>query len=125
MLPSIQNGAKLKTLRLDAESRAKLVRGDVVAFRYPKDPSKGYIKRIIALPGETVEIEKGEVLVNGTRLAEPYVASKFNLSQRSQASETVPEHSYYVLGDNRDNSSDSRIWGFVPEELVYAKIVSQ
>lgn len=125
MLPSIKSGDKLKTLRLDAQARAKLVRGDVVAFRYPRDPSKGYIKRIIALPGETVESEKGQVLVNGTKLSEPYVSPEFNLSQQSQPSMTVPQQSYYVLGDNRDNSSDSRIWGFVPEELVYAKIVNQ
>jgi signal peptidase I len=124
MLPSIHNGDRLKTIRLNGESRTKLVRGDIVAFRYPKDPTKGYIKRIIALPGEIVEIQKGAVLVNGTQLSEPYVASKFNAAQRSEPAVRVPERSYYVLGDNRDNSNDSRIWGFLPENLVYAKIVS-
>src|SRR6267142_5345839 len=123
MLPTIQNGQRLKTIRLDSQSRTKLARGDIVAFWFPKDPAKSYMKRIVALPGETVEIQKGEVWVNGTKLSEPYVAPKFNMSLRPYTPVTVPLHSYYVLGDNRDNSSDSRLWGFVPEHLIYAKVV--
>jgi len=124
MLPTIKNGDKLQTMMLNAESRAKLVRGDIIAFRYPKDPSKSYIKRLIGLPGDTVEIQKGEVWVNGTKLLEPYVDPKFNVSQRSLPSVSIPQQAYYVLGDNRDNSNDSRIWGSVPAGLVYAKTVS-
>jgi len=123
MLPTIKDGDKLQTMMLNAESRAKLVRGEIVAFRYPKDPSKGYIKRLIGLPGDTVEIQKGEVWVNGTRLVEPYVDPKFNMAQRSLPPVSIPRQAYYVLGDNRDNSNDSRIWGLVPAELVYAKAV--
>jgi signal peptidase I len=123
MLPNIQNGQRLKTSRLDSTSRARLLRGDIIAFRFPKDPSKSYIKRVVALPGETVEIQKGEVWVNGAKLSEPYVAPQFNLSLRPYIPVTVPQHAYYVLGDNRDISSDSRLWGFVPEELIYAKVV--
>jgi signal peptidase I len=83
MLPTIQNGQRLKTIRLDAQSRAKLSRGDIIAFLFPEDTSKFYIKRVIALPGETVEIRKAEVWVNGLKLSEPYVAPKFNMSSRS------------------------------------------
>jgi signal peptidase I len=124
MLPTIKNGEKLSTEKLDAELKAKLARGDIVVFKYPKDPSKGYIKRVIGLPGDTVEMRTGEVWVNGSRLSEPYVDSKMNLSQRSQPAVVVPARSYYVMGDNRDNSSDSRSWGVVPDELLISKVVN-
>jgi signal peptidase I len=125
MLPSIKNGQKLKAKKIDSESKSTLTRGDILVFKYPKDPSKGYIKRLIGLPGDRVEIQAGEVWVNGSKLSEPYVDSKMNISQRSQPSVVVPARSYYLLGDNRDNSSDSRIWGFVPEELLIAKVVNE
>jgi signal peptidase I len=125
MLPTIKNGERLHTEKLDAESKVKLARGDILVFKYPKDPSKGYIKRLIGLPGDTVEIRVGEVWVNESKLSEPYVDSKMNLSQRSQPAVVVPARSYYVMGDNRDNSSDSRFWGVVPEELLIAKVVNQ
>lgn len=125
MLPTIKNAQKLYVEKLDAESQIKLARGDILVFKYPEDPSKGYIKRLIGLPGDKVEIQAGEVWVNGSKLSEPYVDSKMNLSQRSQPLVVVPARSYYVLGDNRDNSSDSRIWGFVPEELLIAKVVNE
>jgi signal peptidase I len=125
MLPSIKNGQKLQTKKIDAESLSKLTRGDIIVFKYPKDPSKGYIKRLIGLPDDTVEIQAGEVLVNGSKLSEPYVDAKMNLSHRSQPPMVVPARSYYVLGDNRDNSSDSRIWGFVPEDFLIAKVVNE
>ena len=73
-------------------------------------------------PG-TLNAITGEVWLNGVKLDEPYVSSHLNLSQRSQALVTVPAHGYYVLGDNRDNSNDSRMWGAVPEELIVAKVV--
>jgi signal peptidase I len=125
MLPTIKNGERLHTKKLDAESKVKLARGDILVFKYPKDPTKGYIKRLIGLPGDTVEIRVGEVWVNDSKLSEPYVDSKMNLSQRSQPAVVVPARSYYVVGDNRDNSSDSRFWGVVPEELLIAKVVNQ
>jgi signal peptidase I len=123
MLPTIQNGQKLSITRLDLDARNKLVRGDIVAFRYPKDQSKWYIKRVIALPGESVEVLEGKILVNANLLKEPYVDPKLNGSRASYPSIIVPPRSYYVLGDNRDNSSDSRSWGVVPEGLVYAKVI--
>jgi signal peptidase I len=123
MLPTIKNGQRLDVEKLDAESTAKLVRGDIIVFKYPEDPLKGYIKRLIGLPGDTVEIRGNEVWVNGSKLEEPYVRTALNLSHRSRPPIVVPAKSYYVLGDNRDNSSDSRIWGFVPEHLLIAKVL--
>jgi signal peptidase I len=125
MLPSIKNGQKLTARRMDAAVRASLARRDILIFKYPGDPSKFYIKRLIGMPGERIEIRAGQVLVNGIKLSEPYVDSKLNLSHRSQPPVVVPARSYYVLGDNRDSSSDSRIWGFVPEELLIAKVINQ
>ena len=125
MLPSLKNGQRLYVEQFDAKTQRKLARGDILVFKYPKDPSKGYIKRLISLPGDKVEIQAGEVWVNGSKLSEPYVDSKMNLSLTSQPTVLVPTSSYYVLGDNRDNSSDSRSWGFVPEELLIAKVVNE
>jgi len=88
-------------------------RGDVVVFRFPRDPERDFIKRIIGVPGDTVEIVNGSVYVNGVLLNESYVTGD---SRSDHERTVVPEKSYFVLGDNRSNSSDSRSWGFVPEE---------
>lgn len=125
MLPSIKNGQKLHTKRIGPELRSGLRRGDILVFKYPEDPSKFYIKRLIGMPGETVEIQAGQLLVNGIKLPEPYIDAKLNLSRRVHSAVVVPARSYYVLGDNRDNSSDSRIWGFVPEELLISKVFNE
>ena len=124
MLPSFKDGQSVKVKRFDRFEEPDLKRGDVVAFLFPDDPSKSYVKRLIGMPGDTVEIREGKVIVNGQELDEPYVDSRLNLSHRSQQLVYVRPNYYYVLGDNRDNSSDSRIWGLVPERYVYAKIVS-
>jgi signal peptidase I len=124
MLPNFKEGQRLKVKRFDRFEEPDVKRGDVVVFLFPDDPSKSYIKRLIGLSGDTVEIREGKVIVNGQELDEPYVDSRFNQSHRSQQSIYVRPNYYYVLGDNRDNSSDSRIWGLVPERYVYAKVVS-
>lgn len=124
MLPSFKEGQRVKIQRLNRFEEPDLKRGDVVVFLFPDDPSKYYIKRLIGLSGETVEIRERKVIVNGQELDEPYVDSRLNLSHRSQEPIFVRPNYYYVLGDNRDNSSDSRIWGLVPERYVYAKVVS-
>jgi len=125
MLPTIRNGQQLQSIQLGAQSRAGLARGDIVAFGYPAAPSKIYIKRLIALPGEMVEIQQGSVLINRNRIPEPYLDHRFNLSQESWPAIIVPPHTYYFLGDNRDASSDSRILGVIPEEMVFAKIITR
>jgi len=95
-------------------------RGDVIVFRYPRDPDRDFIKRVIAMPGDTVRIDKGEVYVNRARLMEPYIDDepRYDFSEQ-----VVPPRSYFVLGDNRNNSFDSHAWGFVPEENIIGQAV--
>lgn len=92
--------------------------GDVIAFTYPVDTSKGFVKRVIGLPGDIIELDKGQVIRNGEALDEPYVV---NNDGRSIEPVTVPEGTYYVLGDNRPISNDSRNWGFVAEEFIIGR----
>ena len=124
MLPNFKDGQLLKIKRFDRFEEPDLNRGDVVVFLFPDDPSASYVKRLIGLSGDTVQIHEGKVIVNGQELDEPYVDSRFNQSHRSQEPIVVRPNYYYVLGDNRDNSSDSRIWGLVPERYIYGKVVS-
>ena len=100
-------------------------RGDVVVFRYPLDPSLDFIKRIIALPGDTVQGISKDIYVNGKRLKEPYIQHIDNfilpayISPRDNFGPLrVPKDSYFAMGDNRDNSKDSRFWGFVPRQNI-------
>jgi signal peptidase I len=101
---------------------AKLQRGDIVFYRYPKDESKYYIHRIVGMPGEDLEFSPGKVSVNGNDLVEPYIDPKLNVSNRSETV-TVPAGNYLVLGDNRDNSNDSRFQGPLPARYIEAKYV--
>ncbi len=95
-------------------------RGEVIIFHFPRDPSRDFVKRVIGEPGDTVEIKRGTVLVNGEALQEPYInASK--PYQGSMAPFHVGENEYFVLGDNRRASNDSRDWGAVPAENIIGK----
>lgn len=103
-------------------------RGDVVVFRYPLDPNLDFIKRIIALPGDTVQGINKDIYVNGKRLQEPYIQHIDNfvlpayISPRDNFGPLrVPKDSYFAMGDNRDNSKDSRFWGFVPRHNIKGK----
>jgi signal peptidase I len=102
-----------------------IARGDTVVFWYPQDPAKSYIKRVIGIPGDKVRIDGGEVYVNGVHLDEDYVPqeNRDHVSWRDGREETVPADKYFVLGDHRNSSSDSRAWGFVPRESIYGKAV--
>src|SRR6266511_1469655 len=106
-------------------------RGDVLVFKYPDEPERDFIKRVIGLPGETIELKAKKVYVGGQPLDEPYVHF---LEPASDAQEitsydvrerygpvTVPPNQYFVMGDNRDNSQDSRYWGFLPRENIKGK----
>lgn len=98
-------------------------RGDVVVFLYPEDVSRRFIKRVIGLPGDTVEVRNGKVRVNGRVLQETYVDKHYIRPNENIQKETVPEHCYYVLGDHRSVSSDSRNGWFVPRENIIGKAV--
>ncbi|MFL6450277.1 MAG: signal peptidase I [Bryobacteraceae bacterium] len=97
-------------------------RGDTVVFWFPEDTTKSYIKRVIGLPGDTVEVEDGYVLINGTKLVENYVPREYR-DDRSYSKRVVPPDEYFVLGDHRVSSNDSRAWGFVPRNYIYGKAV--
>ena len=97
-------------------------RGDVVVFKFPIDPSKSYIKRVVGLPGETVEILDGTVHLNGAPYRERYVLPRYR-DRGSYPQIVVPEGEYYVLGDHRNTSNDSRTWGTVAQAYVTGKAV--
>lgn len=97
-------------------------RGDVVVFHYPRDPEKSYIKRVIGLPGDRIYIDRGRVYVNGKDLRESYVPEEFR-DTRSMAEMVVPEDTYFMMGDHRSISSDSREFGPVDRDLIYGKAV--
>ena len=106
-------------------------RGDVIVFKYPEEPERDFIKRVIGLPGETIEVRRKRVYINGSPLEESYAHYLQPAAESTEASEvtsfdvrerygpvTVPPNQYFVMGDNRDNSQDSRYWGFLPRENV-------
>jgi signal peptidase I len=109
-------------------------RGDVLVFKYPVEPDRDFIKRVIGLPGETLELREKKVYINGKPLDEPYVhflqapstggelseVTSFDVRER-YGPVTVPPNQYFMMGDNRDNSQDSRYWGFMPRENVKGK----
>ncbi|HUB34364.1 MAG TPA: signal peptidase I [Bryobacteraceae bacterium] len=100
-------------------------RGDTVVFWYPQDTTKSYIKRVIGLPGDRIRIQDGEVYVDGRQLVEDYVPEEFRdyTSWHDGQEQTVPAGRYFVLGDHRNQSSDSRMWGYVPRANIYGKAV--
>ena len=97
-------------------------RGDMVVFWFPADPSKSYIKRVVGLPGDTVELDRGTVVLNGRRLEEDYVPEAYR-DHQSYPRTAVPADHYYVLGDHRNSSNDSRVWGPVHRRHIYGKAV--
>jgi signal peptidase I len=99
---------------------ADIGRGDTVVFWFPGDPSKSYIKRVIGAPGDTIEVIEGKVIVNGRALPEPYVPDEYR-DHVSMPRSVVPADQYFVLGDHRSSSNDSRMWGMVPRRYIYGK----
>jgi signal peptidase I len=108
-----------------------ITRGDIIVFKYPEEPERDFIKRVIGLPGETLEVRAKKVYINGQPLDEPYVhflqpASHYQEYTSADLRErygpvTVPDGHYFMMGDNRDNSQDSRYWGFMPKGHIKGK----
>jgi signal peptidase I len=119
MLPNLEDQDRLFINKI-AFRVGDIHRGDVVVFEYPRDHTKSYIKRVIGLPGDRVAIDHGVVLVNGQRLDEPYVPARFT-DDHSQPEMTIPASEYFVMGDYRSISSDSRDFGPVERDLIYGK----
>jgi signal peptidase I len=142
MQPTLEGGQyllvnKLVYLRMDQDRLSRMMpfwsvtsgeqsfavhpprRGEVIVFHFPRDPSRDFVKRVIGVPGDTVEIRNGMVMVNGQVLDEPYLTS---LDNSSMSRVTIGEGEYFVLGDNRRGSNDSRNWGTVPEVNILGKV---
>lgn len=103
----------------------KLMRGDVIVFKYPEDPKRDFIKRLIAFPGETVTINEGGVYINGKKIEDRKILNQYYYNRGDYGAKgqvvQVPEDYYFVLGDNSASSMDSRFWGFVPETYLVGK----
>lgn len=119
MVPMLQDQDRLFINKL-AYRVGEVRQNDVVVFRYPRDTTKSYIKRVIALPGDRLRIDHGRVYVNGARLLEPYVPARYQ-DERSQPEMQIPADEYFVMGDHRSISSDSRDFGPVDRPLIYGK----
>ena len=135
MLPTIQIGDHILTNKMAYDFKLPFTevsltktgepkRGDVMVFIYPKDESINFVKRVIGLPGETLKIENNRLYINDEEVDENYLPSAArNLIYQHQFEITIPENMYFVMGDNRENSLDSRYWGFVPRKNVKGKAI--
>jgi signal peptidase I len=121
MMPSLQDQERIFVNKL-VYRLEPIQRGDIVVFRYPRDPSKSFIKRVIGLAGDHIRIDEGRVYVNGRRLEEDYVPQVYE-DLRSYPEIVVPPDSYFVLGDHRSLSNDSRDFGPVNQSYIYGKAV--
>jgi signal peptidase I len=121
MMPSLEDQERIFVNKL-VYRLEPIERGDIVVFRYPRDPSKSFIKRVIGLAGDHIRIDEGRVYVNGKRLDEDYVPQVYE-DLRSYPEIIVPPDSYFVLGDHRSLSNDSRDFGPVNQNYIYGKAV--
>jgi signal peptidase I len=123
MMPSLYDQERLFINQFSYKfGLGDIKRGDTVVFWYPEDTTKSYIKRVIGLPGDTVAVQDGYVIVNGKRLVENYIPPEYR-DDRPYPPTVVPPNEYFVLGDHRISSNDSRAWGFVPRNYIYGKAV--
>jgi len=127
MQPRLENDERIfvNKFKYNFES---IQRGDIIVFWYPEDPTKSFIKRVIGLPGENIDMDAlGRITINGQPIEEPYLAPERNREARHKWSlidnqfKRIKAHYYFVMGDNRDYSNDSRSWGQVPEKYIYGK----
>ncbi|GAB4544057.1 MAG: signal peptidase I [Anaerolineales bacterium] len=118
MRPTLEDGEFVLVSKLNYRF-GEVERGDIVVFHYPLDPKQELIKRVIGTPGDAVKIENGSVTVNGQTLQEPYIAA----APLYSGEWTVPDGNLFVLGDNRNDSSDSHVWQFLPMENLVGKAI--
>lgn len=116
MIPTLEPGDRVLVLKFwYSLPKVSPKHGQIVVFKYPLDPRRDFVKRVIGLPGDTVEFRSGTVYVNGVELLEPYVK---NHDTYTSPAVVVPDNSYLCLGDNRPNSLDGRFWGFIPSNFL-------
>jgi signal peptidase I len=129
MLPRLENDERIFVNKFKYNFEP-IERGEIVVFWFPDDPTKSFIKRVIGLPGETIDIDPlGHVTINGLPIDESYLAPERNQHPREKWAQVqghsdwkyIKQHYYFVMGDNRDASNDSRSWGLVPEKYIYGK----
>jgi signal peptidase I len=118
MIPTLEDGEFVLVSKLNYRF-GDVERGDIIVFHYPMDPEQELIKRVIGLPGDTINVQNGIVSVNGQSLEEPYIAAAPAYSGEWM----VPDGHLFVLGDNRNDSSDSHSWGYLPFDKVVGKAV--
>jgi signal peptidase I len=123
MMPSLYDHERLFINQFSYKfGLGNIQRGDTVVFWYPGEPTTSYIKRVIGLPGDTVSVDDGYVIVNGKKLIENYIPPEYR-DDRSYPAIVIPPNQYFVLGDHRISSNDSRTWGLVPKNYIYGKAV--
>jgi len=131
MQPRLENDERIFVNKFEY-TFTSIKRGDIIVFWFPDDPTKSFIKRVIGLPDDSIDMDAGgHIMINGQPVEEPYLAPERNQAARSrwnQGPYTTPGHQvrvkphyYFVMGDNRDASNDSRSWGLVPEKYIYGK----
>ena len=130
MQPRLENDERIFVNKFEYNF-TQIERGDIIVFWFPDDPTKSFIKRVIGLPDDTVDMDpSGRLMINGQPKDEPYLAPERNQAARSRWNQSqftsgqkvrVKDHYYLVMGDNRDHSNDSRSWGLVPEKYIYGK----
>jgi len=118
MIPTLEDGEFVLVSKINYQF-GDVERGDIVVFHFPMDPEQELIKRVMGLPGDTIVVQNGQVSVNGLVLNEPYIAA----APAYSGEWTVPDGQLFVLGDNRNDSSDSHSWGYLPLEKVVGKAV--
>src|SRR5437868_14376908 len=121
MMPSLDDQERIFVNKF-VYHMERIQRGDIVVFHYPRDPSKSFIKRVIGLAGDHIRIDAGQVFVNGQSLEEEYVPADY-ADQRSYPEVIVPANAYFLLGDHRTMSNDSRDFGAVQQKFIYGKAV--
>jgi signal peptidase I len=119
MMPTLADRDRLIVNKLIYQTNEPQ-RGDIVMLRYPLDPDKTFVRRLVALEGDQVHLPGGRLLVNNVPMDEPFIPESFR-GHRDWGPGVVPQGYYFVLGDHRNNSSDSRHWGFVPKKYVLGR----
>lgn len=122
MLPRLREGERLFVNRF-IYNFSKIERGDIVVFYYPRNPQESFIKRVIGVPGDEITLAGGKLYINGKLVPEGYLSSDYTTIVSPPRTWVVEPHHYFVMGDNRDASNDSRNWGLVPEMYIYGKAV--
>jgi signal peptidase I len=120
MAPTISNGDKI----FISKEVSEIKRGDIVVFHHPKKPTYTFIMRVIALPDETIRIERsGQLYINERLIEEPYISAQSSHTLDVLPEQIIKTNEYWVMGDNRDDSNDSRDWGSVPKDMIYGKVI--